>query len=98
MTTGRSRRRPPGTVLAMTEAVRPVGDADRVLVARLVAGDAAALAEAYDALASVVFGVAVRVLGDRTAAEDVSQEVFVQLWRDASAIDLDRCSLRGWVS
>ena len=64
----------------------------------MVAGDDSALGEVYDRLAPMVFGVARRVTADPIAAEDVCQEVFVQLWTNASAIDLERCSLRGWAS
>jgi len=44
---------------------------------RVVAGDDTALREVYDQYSSFVYGLAVRVLGDMRAAEDVSQEVFV---------------------
>ena len=71
---------------------------DRLSVARLIAGDETALHELYDRLSPMVFGIARRVVADQTASEDVCQEVFVQLWSQAGAIDLDRCSLRGWVS
>ena len=46
---------------------------------RVVAGDDAALREVYDQYASFVYGIAVRVIGDPRAAEDVSQDVFVAL-------------------
>lgn len=81
--------------------IRPFEATDRdddVLLARLVAGDEAALGEVYDRFAPMVLGVARRVLADPIAAEDVCQEVFVQVWTRAAAIDLDRCSLRGWLS
>jgi RNA polymerase sigma-70 factor, ECF subfamily len=62
-------------------SVRGVGGgSDAVLAARLAAGDDHALAEAFDALASSVYGSALRVLGDNSAAQDVVQDVFVQLW------------------
>ena len=46
---------------------------------RVVAGDDTALREVYDQYASFVYGLAVRVIGDHRAAEDVSQDVFVAL-------------------
>jgi RNA polymerase sigma-70 factor (ECF subfamily) len=64
---------------------------------RLVAGDAAALAEVYDQYASFVYGLALRVIGDTRAAEDVSQDVFVGLWERPAAFDPDRGSLRTWL-
>ena len=47
---------------------------------RLVARDPAALSELYDQFGSYVFGLAARVIGDRHAAEDVTQEVFLSIW------------------
>ena len=82
----------------MVVPLQAVDRDDSVVVARLVAGDESALAEAYDRFAPMVFGVARRVVVNPVAAEDVCQEVFVQLWSNAAAIDLERCSLRGWIS
>jgi RNA polymerase sigma-70 factor, ECF subfamily len=64
---------------------------------RVVAGDDSALREVYDQFASFVYGLAVRVIGDALAAEDVSQEVFVSFWERPSAFDPDRGSLRTWL-
>jgi RNA polymerase sigma-70 factor (ECF subfamily) len=70
---------------------------DALLVARLAAGDDLALAEAYDAFGSAVFAVAVRVLGDRSAAEDVVQDVFVQLWTRPDRYDPGSAPLRTYL-
>ena len=86
-------------VLAMAVAPSRSGfDDDSFLLARLVAGDEAGLEESYDAFGDIVFGIARRITGDVRAAEDVVQEVFVQLWQRADQVDLDKCSLRGWLS
>jgi len=61
-------------------------------------GDQSALAELYDRYSSVVYAVALRVLGDTGAAEDVLQEVFLQLWRNAGAFDAARGSLGAWLA
>lgn len=61
-------------------------------------GDQRALAELYDRYSSVVYAVALRVLGDTMAAEDVLQEVFLQLWRNPSAFDAARGSLGAWLA
>jgi RNA polymerase sigma-70 factor, ECF subfamily len=53
---------------------------DALLAARLAAGDDYALAEAFDHLAPTVYGAALRVLGEGSAAQDVVQDVFVELW------------------
>ena len=54
--------------------------ADALLAARLAAGDDDALAEAFDQLAPAVYGAAMRVLGESAAAQDIVQDVFVELW------------------
>ena len=54
---------------------------------RVVAGDDTALREVYDQYASFVYGLAVRVIGDHRAAEDVSQDVFVSFWERPAAFD-----------
>jgi RNA polymerase sigma factor (sigma-70 family) len=64
---------------------------------RLIAGDEGALNEIYDQLSSFVYGLALRVIGDARAAEDVSQEVFVTVWERPDAFDPDRGSLRTWL-
>jgi len=61
-------------------------------------GDQSALAELYDRYSSVVYSVALRVLGDTGAAEDVLQEVFLQLWRNPGAFDAARGSLGSWLA
>ena len=64
---------------------------------RLVAGDHRALGEVYDQFSSFVYGLALRVIGDPRAAEDVSQDVFVWIWERPDAFDPDRGSLRTWL-
>jgi RNA polymerase sigma factor (sigma-70 family) len=64
---------------------------------RLVAGDDTALSEIYDQFASFVYGLAVRVIGDARAAEDVSQDVFVAFWERPAAFDPQRGNLRTWL-
>ena len=64
---------------------------------RLIAGEEGALNEIYDQFASFVYGLALRVIGDARAAEDVSQDVFVTVWERPDAFDPDRGSLRTWL-
>jgi RNA polymerase sigma-70 factor, ECF subfamily len=71
---------------------------DAALIARLRAGDQTAMADLYDRYSGVVYGVALRVLANTTAAEDVVQEVFLQLWRNPQAFDADRGRLAPWLA
>ncbi|HEY6764170.1 MAG TPA: sigma-70 family RNA polymerase sigma factor [Candidatus Sulfotelmatobacter sp.] len=64
----------------------------------LKSGDQSAMAVLYDRYAAVVYAVALRVLGEAGAAEDVLQEVFLQLWRNPSAFDAARGSLGPWLA
>jgi RNA polymerase sigma-70 factor, ECF subfamily len=83
---------------AAAAAVRPdLGDWERGIAGRLAARDEAALTEVYDQLSSYVYGLAVRVIGDAGAAEDVSQEVFLSIWEHPEAFDPTRGSLRTWL-
>jgi RNA polymerase sigma-70 factor (ECF subfamily) len=68
------------------------------LLRRLAAGEQAALGEFYDRFAGLVNAVALRILRDVPEAEDVVQEVFVQVWRQASRYDPGRGSPEAWVS
>jgi RNA polymerase sigma factor (sigma-70 family) len=63
----------------------------------LVAGSEQTLAEVYDTYAPLVYGVALNLTRDRGAAEDIAQEVFVDLWRRPERFDPQRGSLRGWL-
>jgi RNA polymerase sigma-70 factor, ECF subfamily len=72
--------------------------ADLSIVTGLKTGDQGAMAELYDRYSSVVYAVALRVLGDTGAAEDVLQEVFLQLWRNPHAFDAARGNLASWLA
>ena len=71
---------------------------DLATVTAMKSGDQSALAELYDRYSGVVYAVALRVLGDTGAAEDVLQEVFLQLWRNPGAFDAARGSLGAWLA
>jgi RNA polymerase sigma-70 factor (ECF subfamily) len=71
---------------------------DAALIVRIRAGDQSAMADLYDRYSGVVYGVALRVLANTTGAEDVVQEVFLQLWRNPQAFDTDRGRLAPWLA
>jgi len=73
-------------------------DTDLALVSGVRSGDESAMARLYDKYASIVYSVALRVLGDTGVAEDVLQEVFMQLWRNPGVFDSNRGNLAAWLS
>lgn len=60
-------------------------------------GDEAAFEHIYDELSAPVFGVARRVVRDPARAEEITQEVFLSLWRQATRFDPGKGSARTWV-
>ena len=63
----------------------------------LIAGSEQALAEVYDTYGPLVYGVALRITMDQGAAEDITQDVVVDLWRRPERFDPQRAPLRGWL-
>jgi RNA polymerase sigma-70 factor (ECF subfamily) len=68
-----------------------------VLVSRVARGDASAFEALYDELSSAVFGLARRVVRDPARAEDVTQEVFLEVWRKAARFDSTLGKAKTWV-
>ena len=73
-----------------------VSDVD--LLTRVGGGDERALAQLYERHSRLVYAVALRVLGDPSAAEDVVQEIFMQVWRSPLSYAAERGGLGGWLS
>jgi RNA polymerase sigma-70 factor (ECF subfamily) len=72
--------------------------ADLAVLLRAVGeGDQEAFARLYDLTAPRVFGLVLRVLRDRAQAEEVTQEVYMQVWRAASDYDPERGSPLAWL-
>lgn len=67
------------------------------LIAALVDGDEDAMRTLYERTSRYVFGLLLRMLGSRSEAEEVAQEVYVQVWRSAGAFDPGRGSGLAWI-
>lgn len=68
------------------------------LIDRVAQGDDGAFASLYDHLAPTVFGVVKRVIRDQAQAEEVTQEVFVEIWRQSIRFEAGRASVRTWAA
>jgi len=76
----------------------PANAADQALLARVSGGDAAALRTLYDVCAGRAMSIAYRVLASRSEAEEVVQETFVQVWRQAASYDASRGGAMAWIA
>jgi RNA polymerase sigma-70 factor (ECF subfamily) len=70
---------------------------DEALVALVARGDEPALAELYDRVGRIAYGLAYRVLRDERLAEDAVQEGFLAVWRTAAGYLADRAKARTWI-
>lgn len=71
--------------------------ADIALLDRIVARDERAVAELYDKHSRLLFGLILRILRDRSEAEEVLQEVFLQVWTRAETYNVALGSPAGWL-
>src|SRR5580658_2422898 len=76
----------------------PSGQDDSVLLGLVQRGDEYAMAALFDRYSKVVYSVALRVLRDPASAEDVLQEIFMQIWRSPDSFLATRGSLGGWLA
>ncbi len=68
------------------------------LMDRVAQGDQSAFGSLYDALAPHVHGLVLRVLRDPAQSEEVTQEVFLEVWQQAKRFDADRGRARAWIT
>jgi RNA polymerase sigma-70 factor (ECF subfamily) len=66
-------------------------------IRRAAGGDRAALRLIYDETAAKLFGICLRILHDRSEAEDVLQDVYLTVWRKAAAFDDSKASPITWL-
>ena len=75
-----------------------VRDEDGVLIRRVaVNSDDGALSMLYDRYAGMVYAMGLRLLGDRSLAEDLVQDVFTSVWNKAGSFDPSKASLMTWI-
>lgn len=80
------------------QAVAGKGDENlSQLIRRCSSQDASALRGLYDAMAPTMLGVALRLLRNRPQAEEILQEAFLQIWRNANRFDSARGSAQAWM-
>lgn len=79
-----------------------IADTARIALAeallRVAAGDRAALGEVYSRTSAKLFGICLRICGERQAAEDVLQEVYLTVWRRAGGFEPGRASPITWLA
>jgi RNA polymerase sigma-70 factor (ECF subfamily) len=76
----------------------PSAQDDSALLALVERGDEQAMASLFDRYSKVVYSVSLRVLRDPASAEDVLQEIFMQIWRNPGGFVATRGSLGGWLT
>src|SRR5829696_5740442 len=71
--------------------------ADEDLISLVEAGDADAFATLYERHSRSAFSLAYRMMGERRAAEDLTQDAFIKVWRNAASYRAERGSVRTWI-
>jgi RNA polymerase sigma factor (sigma-70 family) len=74
-----------------------VDDADRAVLARLADGELDALEDLYDRYKTMAYSIAYRITNDATLAEDVVQDAFLGVWRNAARYIEGRGSVKTWL-
>jgi RNA polymerase sigma-70 factor (ECF subfamily) len=85
------------TVAASGVAGSRSASTDEDLLVAAGRGDQSAIGQLYDRFGAQMHGLAVRITGDPTLAQDVVQEAFVGVWRHAARFDAGRASARTWI-
>jgi RNA polymerase sigma-70 factor (ECF subfamily) len=75
----------------------PVDDADRAVLALVTAGQLDALQELYDRYRTMAYSIALRITQDASLAEDVVQDAFLGVWRNAARYVEGRGSVKTWL-
>ena len=67
------------------------------LLERVATGDQTAFSELYDQLAPRVFGLVKRLLRDHSQSEEVTQEIFLEIWQTATRFDANKGAAVSWI-
>jgi RNA polymerase sigma-70 factor (ECF subfamily) len=68
------------------------------VISQIALGDQQAMSRLYHGTNKLVFGLVLRILGDRGLAEEVLLDVYAQVWRQASRYDTSRGAALGWIT
>ncbi len=71
--------------------------ADEELISLVAQGDAEAFATLYDRHSRPAYSLAYRMMGEKQAAEDLTQDAFLKVWRSATSYRAERASVRTWL-
>ena len=80
-----------------SRAIKTRDDDWAALIKRVADGDQSALTALYDSTSRLVFGLILRVVGDRATAEEVVLDVYTQVWRQAANYDTGRGAPLAWI-
>ena len=84
--------------MGLVSSPPPSAPGDAALLVQVQRGEQQAMAALFDRYSKVVYSVALRVLRDPASAEDVLQEVFMQIWRNPDGFVATKGSLGGWLA
>jgi RNA polymerase sigma-70 factor (ECF subfamily) len=84
-------------LVAVTPKVNDEASSDAALVRRLLRKDVRAFEQLYDRHCRIVYGLVLRILQQASTAEEVVQDVFLQLWRNANQYQEDRGPFMPWL-
>jgi RNA polymerase sigma-70 factor, ECF subfamily len=71
---------------------------DQALILQIAAAQSAALSELYDRYGRLVFSLALRIVGETGLAEEITQDVFVQLWNKANSYHSEQGKVVTWLT
>jgi RNA polymerase sigma-70 factor (ECF subfamily) len=85
------------TVQPMTGDGTPAGATDEDLLLAVAGGDQEAIGQLHDRHQGTMYGLAMRITGDPSLAQDVVQEAMLGVWRNAARFDVTRAKARTWM-